>query len=33
MILFKEGKEAQRIVGFQPKDRLLQQIQPHMARA
>ena len=30
MILFKDGKEAQRLVGYMPKDRLLQQIQPHM---
>ena len=30
MILFKGGKEAQRLVGYMPKDRLLQQIQPHM---
>ena len=31
MILFKDGKEAQRLVGYMPKDRLLQQIQPHVA--
>ena len=30
MILFKDGKEAQRLVGYMTKDRLLQQIQPHM---
>ena len=30
MILFKDGKEAQRLVGYMPKDRLLQQIQPHV---
>jgi thioredoxin 1 len=30
MILFKDGKEAQRLVGYMPKERLLQQIQPHM---
>ena len=30
MILFKGGKEAQRLVGYMPKERLLQQIQPHM---
>ena len=30
MILFKGGKEAQRLVGYMPKDRLLQQIQPHV---
>jgi len=31
MILFKDGKEAQRLVGYMPKERLLQQIEPHMA--
>ena len=31
MILFKNGRETQRLVGFQPKERLLQQIQPHVA--
>ena len=30
IILFKDGKEAQRLVGYMPKDRLLQQIQPHV---
>ena len=30
MIVFKDGKEAQRLVGYMPKERLLQQIQPHM---
>lgn len=30
MILFKNGREAQRIVGYQPKERLLMQIQPHI---
>jgi thioredoxin len=30
LILFKGGKEAQRLVGYMPKERLLQQIQPHM---
>ena len=33
MILFKGGKEAQRLVGYMPKERLLQQIQPHMTTA
>jgi len=33
MILFKDGKEAQRLVGYMPKERLLQQIEPHMATA
>ena len=31
LILFKDGKEAQRLVGYMPKERLLQQIQPHMS--
>jgi thioredoxin 1 len=31
MILFKDGKEAQRLVGYMPKERLLQQIQPHVS--
>ncbi|HVR88783.1 MAG TPA: thioredoxin [Candidatus Limnocylindria bacterium] len=30
MILFKDGKEAKRLVGYMPKERLLEQIQPHM---
>lgn len=30
MILFKDGREAQRLVGFMPKERLLQQISPHV---
>lgn len=30
MIVFKDGREAQRLVGYMPKERLLQQIQPHM---
>ena len=29
MILFKNGREAQRVVGYVPKEKLLQQIQPH----
>ena len=33
MILFKNGREAQRVVGYVPKDKLLQQIQPHFAAA
>ncbi len=31
MILFKGGREAQRLVGYMPKERLLQQIQPQLA--
>jgi thioredoxin 1 len=31
LILFKDGKAAERIVGFMPKDRLLAKIKPHIA--
>ena len=30
MILFKGGKEAQRLVGYMPKERLLQQLAAYM---
>ncbi|MBI3522665.1 MAG: thioredoxin [Chloroflexi bacterium] len=30
MIVFKDGREAQRLVGYMPKERLLQQIQPQL---
>jgi thioredoxin 1 len=30
MILFSNGREAQRVVGYLPKEKLLQQIQPHI---
>lgn len=33
MILFKGGREAQRVVGYVPKEKLLQQIQPHFGAA
>ena len=33
MILFKNGREAQRLVGYMPKERLLQQIQQHLTAA
>ena len=33
MILFKNGREAQRLVGYMPKERLLQQLQPHLGQA
>ncbi len=33
MILFKNGREAQRLVGYQPKERILQQLSPHIASA
>lgn len=31
LILFKDGKPVERIVGYQPKDRLLQTLEPHMS--
>jgi thioredoxin 1 len=31
MILFKNGREAQRVVGYMPKEKLLQQLQPHIS--
>jgi len=33
MILFKNGREAQRLVGYMPKERLLQQLGPHLGAA
>ncbi len=33
MILFKNGREAQRLVGYMPKERVLQQINPHIGAA
>ncbi len=33
MILFKDGREAQRLVGYMPKEKLLQQIQAHFGAA
>ncbi|MCS6964734.1 thioredoxin [Thermoflexus sp.] len=30
LILFKEGREVARIVGYQPRERLLRQILPHL---
>jgi thioredoxin 1 len=33
MILFKNGREAQRLVGYMPKEKVLQQIQPHFNAA
>jgi thioredoxin 1 len=33
MILFKNGREAQRLVGYQPKERILQQLNPHLQSA
>ena len=31
MILFKNGRETQRLVGYMPKEKLLQQLNPHLA--
>ena len=33
MILFKSGREAERLIGYHPKDKLLQRLQPHMTAA
>lgn len=31
LILFKDGKEVERLVGNQPKERLMARIQPHLS--
>ncbi len=31
LLLFKGGREVERIVGYQPKDRLLSRIKPHVS--
>ena len=31
MILFKDGQPVERLVGYMPKERLMQKIRPHMA--
>jgi thioredoxin 1 len=31
MILFKDGEPVERLVGYMPKERLLQKLRPHMA--
>src|SRR3990172_8237942 len=33
MIVFKDGREAQRLLGFMPKEKLLQQLGQYMAAA
>src|SRR5919198_3550187 len=33
MILFKNGREAQRLVGYMPKEKLLSLLNPHIATA
>jgi thioredoxin 1 len=30
LILFKDGKAAERIVGFMPKEKLLKKLEPHL---
>lgn len=30
LILFKDGKDVQRIVGYNPKDRLMKALSPHL---
>lgn len=31
LLLFKDGKVVERLVGYMPKERLLQKIKPHLA--
>jgi hypothetical protein len=31
MILFKNGRETQRLVGYMPKEKLLQLLNPHLS--
>ncbi|MGC9333973.1 MAG: thioredoxin [Anaerolineae bacterium] len=31
LILFKDGKAAERIIGFLPKEKLLKKLEPHLA--
>ena len=33
MILFKNGRETQRLVGYMPKEKLLQLLNPHLGSA
>lgn len=33
LILFKNGKPVERLIGFMPKARLLEKIEPHFAKA
>jgi thioredoxin 1 len=30
MILFKNGREADRVIGYQPKDQILRRLEPHI---
>ncbi len=33
LILFKDGQEAERLVGFMPKERIMAKLKPHLATA
>ena len=33
MILFKDGREADRVIGYQPKEQILKRLQPHLGNA
>lgn len=33
LILFKDGKEVERIIGYQPKERLLNRLKPYISSA
>jgi thioredoxin 1 len=33
MILFKDGKEVERLIGYMPKERLLNRIKPYIGQA
>jgi len=33
LILFKDGQPVERLVGYMPKERLLDRIKPHLAKA
>jgi thioredoxin 1 len=33
LIVFKDGKPVERIVGYMPKERLLERVRPHLAAA
>jgi thioredoxin 1 len=33
LILFKDGKEVERLIGYMPKERLVQRIRPHIGTA
>lgn len=33
LILFKDGQQAERIIGYMPKPKLLERIKPHLAQS